>query len=207
MKNIYLDTETTSLRPGEIIELSMIIEDSDTHKFLEAKNYFFKVDDVDPDAESVHGFSAKDSAELSGDRKFRDFVDEVYEDLKDACLIGHNEAFDEKFLSMELWRCGITYSPANRVCTMKYFTDITKIPNPRGYRGYKKPKLSEVLDFLNIKPSKVEEYTRELFNCDNRTFHDSRFDTTAVYVIVNVLRELQLNLPSENRAWINKFCN
>ena len=52
---VYLDTETTSLNPGQICELSIIHEEGNELKL--AKNYFFKVESIDTGAESVHGFS------------------------------------------------------------------------------------------------------------------------------------------------------
>lgn len=203
MKNIYLDTETTDTKPGQIAELTMIVEDSTTHDFLGCYNYFFSVDEMTEGAENVHGFSIDALRELSCGQTFKDRLAEIQDILSDACLVAHNEAFDESFISMEFWRCGITYSPKMRVCTMKYFKDLIKIPAKyKRYGPYKNPKLSEVLEYLKIDPKKVEEYSKKLFGMQGTTFHDSRFDTTAMYVAVNVLRDLSNN----GNTWLSQFC-
>ena len=45
----------------------------------------------------------------------------------------------------------------------------------------KNPKLSELMDFLNISEEDIENMSMKLFG-DTRSFHDARFDTTAVYM-------------------------
>ena len=50
MYNIYLDTETTDKVPGQIAELSMIIEEANTNKFVKAVNYFFTVEKMSEEA-------------------------------------------------------------------------------------------------------------------------------------------------------------
>lgn len=203
MKNVYLDTETTDLIPGQIAELTMIVEDGSTNKFIGAYNYFFEVDTMGEGAQKAHGFSLEALRELSGGVRFKDKFSEIHDILSDSCIIAHNEAFDEKFLSSELWRCGISFTPTARTCTMEIFKTIMKIPAKyKKYGPYKNPKLEEVLTFLSISADKVNEYSRRLFNYDGSAFHDSRFDTTAMYVAVNVYRE-KLHGGSD---WHKTFC-
>lgn len=203
MLNIYLDTETTDINPGQICELSMIIEDNSNNNFVAAKNYFFKVDHVAPGAEDIHGFSVEKLAELSGGKAFSDYYQEILDILKDNCIVAHNEAFDEKFISTELWRCGISFVPAARQCTMEAFKPVLKIPaRYKKYGPYKNPKLEEVISFLNIDSTKVDEYSRKLFKYDGSDYHDSRFDTTAMYIAVNVYRDILHGTTS----WIESFC-
>lgn len=203
MKNVYLDTETTDLIPGQIAELTMIVEDSATNKLLSVHNYFFTVDSMGEGAQKAHGFSLEKVRELSGGVRFSDKFEEVHQILSDACIVAHNEAFDEKFLSSELWRCGISFAPAARTCTMEVFKNIMKIPAKyTKYGKYKNPRLEEVLTFLSISTDKVNEYSQKLFNYDGSAFHDSRFDTTGMYVAVNVYRE-KLHGGSE---WHRMFC-
>ncbi len=204
MKRVYLDTETTSIVPGQIAELTVIVEDTDTNQLLAAQNWFFTVDDMDKGAEEVHGLSKDILFNLSGGYKFSDKLNEILPILDGAELVAHNEVFDERFISTELWRCGISYRPASRLCTMEIFKPILAIPSKyKKYGKYKNPKLEEVLNYLNISPEKVSEYSKKLFNYDGETnFHDSRFDTTGMYVAVNVYRE---KLHGGN-AWHNAFC-
>lgn len=203
-KNVYLDTETTSTTPGQICELTLIVEDYSTHNLVDAKNYFFTVNQMDEGAQNVHGFSIPQLAELSGGETFKDRFEEIQKYLENSVIVAHNEAFDEKFLSAEFWRCGVSFAPAGRFCTMNSFKDIIQLPNryPR-YGKYKNPKLSEVLNFLNINEDKVKDYSCKILNYDGSKFHDSRFDTTAMYVAVNVYRE-KIN---GGNVWQQMFCN
>lgn len=203
MKNVYLDTETTSLNPGQIAELTMIVEDEQTSKLLGAYNYFFTVDSMDEGAQKAHGFSIDVLRNLSNGERFADRYQEILDILTDANIVAHNEVFDEKFISSELWRCGISFKPAGRTCTMEAFKNILKIPAKyKKYGPYKNPKLEEVLKYLSISPDKVSEYSKELFKYNGSTFHDSRFDTTGMYVAVNIYRE-KLHGGSD---WHRRFC-
>ena len=202
MRNVYLDTETTSFVPGSIIELSMIIEDTDAGTVV-AKNYFFDADSMDEGAQKAHGFSLEDVHRLSGGLRFRDYYNELASLLSEATLVAHNEAFDERYLSSEFWRCGVSYQPAGRACTMETFKPIMKIPaKTKRFGPYKNPKLSEVMEYLNISEVKVNEYSKKLFNYEGSQYHDTRFDTTALYIVVQVYRE---KLHGGN-VWHNMFC-
>ena len=53
---LYFDTETTGVRPGQICQLSYIIQDTSG---VSAKNFFFSVDYVEQGASAVHGFSVQ----------------------------------------------------------------------------------------------------------------------------------------------------
>lgn len=203
MYNIYLDTETTDFNPGQICELSMIIEDKDTNKFIDAKNYFFTVESIAEGAQSVHGFTVEKLIELSNNEKFSDRYQEILNILQGNCLVAHNEAFDEKFISTELWRCGVSFTPAARSCTMNLFKPILKIPaRYKKYGPWKNPKLEEVINFLSIDADKVNSFSEKIFNYDGSNYHDSRFDTAAMYIAVNVYRE---KLHGGN-TWCNQFC-
>lgn len=203
MSYIYLDTETTDFNPGQICELSMIEEDSTTNKLIGCHNYFFKVDEMSDGAESVHGFSIEKLEELSEGKRFQDHYEEILKILQGNCIVAHNEAFDEKFISTELWRCGVSFTPASRQCTMKAFKPIIQLPAKyKKYGPYKNPKVSEVMGYLNISEESIDNYSKKLFNYTGSGFHDSRFDTTAIYVAVNVYRE---KLHGGN-SWQQLFC-
>lgn len=203
MKIVYLDTETTSTIPGQICELSMITEVD--FNFVSAKNYFFAVSEMSEGAQGVHGMSLEDTVRLSNGKVFADYKDEILSELEGATLLAHNEPFDERFISSELWRCGISFKPFDRFDTMDYFRNIIKLPaRSRRYGPYKNPKLSEVLDYLNINTDKISSYTGQLFGENKTTFHDSRYDTACLYVMTNVYREKSKNLKGQ---WQEVFCN
>lgn len=203
MNNIFFDTETTGLNPGQIGQLAFIMEGEG--KILLAKNYFFRVNEMEEGAEKVHKMSKEFLEKASNGKTFADQYEEFYKYFKDSKLIAHNLKFDEKFLSSELWRVGISFRPAGRQCTMEYFKELLKLPNryPR-YGKYKNPNLGEVVNYFNIDENKVLEFSKKLFGeGEDITFHDARFDTTAMYVATNIHRE---DIVGRGTAWHDMFC-
>lgn len=189
MKLLFFDTETTSIKPGNICQLSYIIIDASTKpQKTTGKNFFFTVDSMDPGAEAIHGFSLEKLYELSDGREFLEFVHEFMPDFFDAdFIIGHNVQFDIKFLKHELqqlWEAGLvdtTWDPKNTFCTMAYYKPICNILNPSG--TVKNPKLSEVIEYLQISEDEIAKKADELFE-GSGNYHDARFDTAATYLTV-----------------------
>ena len=157
MKLLFFDTETTGIKPGNICQLSYITVDTSTKpQTTTGHNFFFTVEDVEPSAEAVHGFSVEKLYELSNGMYFDDLVDEFYNDFREAdFVIGHNVSFDIKFLKHELEPMGEIYEPKHIFCTMNYFKDICKLLRPNG--DYKNPKLAELVNFLNITDEEIAE--------------------------------------------------
>ena len=183
MKLLFFFTETTSIRPGLICQLSYIVVDTSTKpQTTTGKNFFFAVDEMDPNAEAVHGFSLEKLYELSGGMYFEDLVGEFIDDFMDAdFVIGHNVNFDIKFMHSELLFLGANYEPKRTFCTMSYYKDICKILKPNG--TFKNPKLEEVISFLDITKEQIENKAKELFG-GSGNYHDARFDTAATYLTV-----------------------
>ncbi|MBQ0099776.1 MAG: 3'-5' exonuclease [Firmicutes bacterium] len=178
---IYLDTETTGLYPGNICELSYIMQDKDKVK---AKNFFFTVDFVEFGAYSVHGFSVELLKELSNGKRFKDFFYEIKEDFDSAdMLIAHNLSFDSMFLRAEFENIGEEFNYDKTFCSMKNSVEACKLPRNRGL-GYKYPKLSELCEFLEIDDMDLRIASQKLYG-ESCSFHDARFDTTALYLAVN----------------------
>ena len=96
MKLLFFDTETTSIKPGNICQLSYIVIDASTKpQKTTGKNFFFTVDSMDEGAQAIHGFSLEKLYELSDGREFLEFVHEFMPDFFDAdFIIGHNVQFD-----------------------------------------------------------------------------------------------------------------
>jgi DNA polymerase-3 subunit epsilon len=190
MKKIYFDTETSGFTPGQIGQLSLIIED-DTQSNPIAKNYFFKIKTLDAGAAEVCGRTLEFYETASNGKVFADYKDEILEDFKDATLIAHNLKFDENFVSTEFWRVGILFKPTDRFDTMNYFKDIVKAVNR--YGRPKNPKLEQLVDYFKIDKNKVLQYTKQLFsNCtdtENIGFHDARYDTTSMFVVMKVYQD------------------
>jgi DNA polymerase-3 subunit epsilon len=178
---IYLDTETTSLRPGQICQLSYIIQ-SNGKPF--AKNFFFTVDHMDFSAFKVHGFSLEKLRVLSNGKRFIDSALEIQNDFALAdVLIAHNTAFDFMFLRAEFENIGSNFIVNNEFCSMKKSTPICKLLRSNG-TSYKYPKLNELCAYFDIKDWQIKSTSEKLFGFE-ADYHDARFDTTALYLAVN----------------------
>ncbi|MGL5381148.1 3'-5' exonuclease [Clostridium sp.] len=189
MKLLFFDTETTSIKPGHICQLSYIVVDTSTKpQTTTGKNFFFTVDEMDEGAQAVHGFSLEKLYELSNGQEFLEFASDFMPDFFNAdFIIGHNVQFDIKFLKHELqqlWEAGLietTWEAKNPFCTMAYYKNKCKLTNPNG--NIKNPKLAEVIDYLGITESQIASKANELFE-GSGNYHDARFDTAATYLTV-----------------------
>lgn len=200
MKKVFLDTETSGLAPGEIAQLSMIIEEETGE--VRANNYFFKIKSITEDAEKICGRGLDFYETASNGKTFADYKDEIYNEIKDATLIAHNLKFDENFISTEFWRQNIVFTPAGRFCTMDYFKPILKIPGR--YGKPKNPKLEELVDYFNINKEKVKRYSEQLFGTsDTGGFHDARYDTTSMYVVFKIYQDSLHNMTSWKETFVN----
>ncbi len=179
-----VDVETTGLDifKHEICQLTYICFNK--QGIQKVFNQFYAVDAIDPKAAAVNGFSVESLRNLSGGARFSHRAHEAYTDLKSSSGIAHNIAFDEKFISNDFSKQGISFKFGRKFCTMEYFTDIIKIPG--GRNGYKWPKLQDVLTYCGIRYNEVHDAAITLFN-DSNGAHDARFDTTALYLITQKL--------------------
>ena len=174
---LYLDTETTSLRPGQICQLSYVMQDKNG---IRAKNFFFECDSVDYGAYLVHGFSVEKLKKLSNGWRFIDHAFEIEQDLACASVVvAHNSSFDLMFLRAEFERIGKVLPISQDFCSMKSMTPVCKLAGRR--EGYKYPKLVEMCQFFGITDTEIKEQVKLLFG-DCNGFHDARFDTTAVFL-------------------------
>lgn len=202
-KLLFFDTETTGFTPGQIAQLSMIIEDD---REVHGENYFFEIDYISQGAEELLGRGVDFYKEVSKGQRFKDVSTSLYDKFKDAILVAHNEKFDENFISTEFWRENIVFKPYDKFCTMEYFKDILKIPaTNKRYGKYKNPKLEEVVNYLCLDEAKIEVYEKQIFNMDineNGVYHDARFDTTSMYVAFHVYKDLLRG----TKDWVDVFC-
>jgi DNA polymerase-3 subunit epsilon len=102
-----------------------------------------------------------------------------------CCLhIAHNDDYDFKVMQLFALRCGWDPNifPGDRFCTMKFTTNICKVPNPKGF-GNKWPKL-------------IEAY-RHFFGKDFEDAHNALADVNACAAIYWHLVKLELvRLPN-----------
>ena len=178
---LYFDTETTGLYPGQICQLSYIMQQKDK---LTTRNFFFAVDSIEYSAFLVHGFSVQKLLSLSGGKRFVDFIDVIEKDFAAADLtVSHNTNFDFMFMRAEFERAGRVFPIKNDFCSMKKTTPLCKLQRRSG-EGYKYPKLSELCKFLDIYDFQIKNASERLFGSE-ADFHDARFDTAAVFLAVN----------------------
>lgn len=185
MNLLFFDTETTDIKPerGSICQLSYIFVDTSQKPTKTiGKNFFFTVENMNPSAEAVHGFSLEKLYELSNGQYFEDQFEDFMKDFINAdFVIGHNVTFDIKFLCHELESMGELFSPKRSFCTMNYYKPICRIPNSRG--EVKNPKLEELINFLGITKDMIASKANDLFD-GSGNYHDARFDTAATYLTV-----------------------
>lgn len=187
MNRVFVDTETSGLAPGQIGQLAIITE-TDTGE-VRGDNYFFKIDYIDEGAMKVTGRDLAFYEKASNGKVFKDFADEIFEKLSHGVLIAHNLKFDENFISTEFWRINKVFRPEKRFDTMEFFTDICQLPAKRAGERFKRPKLSELVDFYNIDSNKIGKYCSQLFNCSDSDFHGATFDTTAMFIAFQIYNE------------------
>ncbi len=178
---LYFDTETTGLRPGNICQLSYILQRGTA---IKSKNFFFTVDFVEFGALAVHGFSVPLLKRLSDGKRFADFIDEIEEDFNLAdLLVAHNTSFDFGFLRAEFEREGRFFNSEKGFCTMKNSVTFCKLLRS-SHVGYKYPKLSELCAQLEISDTDILSFARRTFGADCG-YHDARFDTSALFLVSN----------------------
>ncbi|WP_404987547.1 3'-5' exonuclease [Clostridium culturomicium] len=183
MKLLFFDTETTSIKPGNICQLSYIIVDTSTKpQTTIGKNFFFTVEEMSEGAEAIHGFSLEKLYDLSNGLYFEDTYEEFIEDfLSCDVIIGHNVQFDIKFMKSELEFLDIDFSPKHVFCTMAYYKNICKALTAKGM--LKNPSLGEVINFLRLDEKFLQDKCTSLFG-ESAGYHDARYDTTCTYMTV-----------------------
>ena len=192
---IYLDTETTSLSPGNVCQLSYIMQNGNK---VRGKNFYFSVDQMDYFAEQVHGLSIEKLKKLSNGKTLKDNVQEILEDFSNASLlVAHNATFDINYLRHDFEQIGYEFPEKEVFCTMKNTMCICKIPKAKG-NGYKYPKLKEMCAFFGVDDQVVLHYTKKAFG-DSLGFHDARFDTMAMFLAITKGKEFYKDLQVLNK--------
>ena len=179
MSVLIFDTEATDLIPGQICQLSYLLADGAN---VTGKNLFFEVDDMSEGALEVHGLTLESLRELSKGARFEDSAQEVLEDFASAKLwVGHNVSADEKYLRVEMERCGLKLPKKPTFCTMNYFTSDMNLMRKVNIGRPKPPKLTELVQHFDLSEEFVAERAAEWFG-GGGALHDARFDTAATYL-------------------------
>lgn len=194
MRIVYFDTETTGLSPmmnlftgyeGQICQLAYTICDGDEVK---AKNFFFKVNYVEPSASQVTGLTTEILNILSEGKVFADYAREIHDDFARAdYIVAHNVSFDKKFMEAEFARLNMTFDYKNCICSMRSTVDYLKLPGRRP-NMFKLPSLQELGAFFGISDAEVIETAKRLYNSSS-VAHDARFDTVKLMLAVETAKK------------------
>lgn len=217
---LLFDTETTSLHPGQICQLSYItVTDTDGSRRpcgeceppsvrktaplpppdveVKAHNFFFAVDEIDPASAAVNGLSVERLAEFSGGRRFEDDLFAFHGDFETAdAVVAHNFVFDMIFMNAEYGRVGDVFRVKRRFDTMRHFTPVLKLPSVHNPNGWKFPRLTELTAHYGLTEEAIAAETARLFGCEGSAAHDARYDTTALYLLLSAAAA---DLPPEMR--------
>lgn len=179
MSVLIFDTEATDLIPGQICQLSYLLADGGN---VTGKNLFFEVDDMSEGALEVHGLTLDMLRELSGGARFEDAAQDVFQDFASAGVwVGHNVSADEKYLRVEMERCGLKLPKKPTFCTMNYFTSDMNLMRKVNIGRPKPPRLTELVQHFDLTEEFVAEKATEWFG-GGGALHDARFDTAATYL-------------------------
>ena len=197
---LYFDTETTGLRPGHIIQLAYILDYGDN---VIAKNFYFKVEYIEPSAMAVHGITLEKLNTLSGGMVFYDHINEIEKDFLSAdLLVAHNFTFDFYFMVNEFKLNFKQFQFKESFDTMKYFTPILKLPTERG-KHLKYPKLNELFTYFDVYPFEIAKFCQEKFNLSIDHPHDAAFDTAAMFLAVKNACEKISELDEKLSKYLN----
>lgn len=177
---LYLDTETTAARPGQICQLAYVCVSGGS---VQGKNYFFAVDKVLESAYRVHGFSKERLDALSGGFTFAAAAQAIKADLEAAAVVvGHNIGADKKFLQAEFERLGLMAAWPPAFCTMRETTQLLGLKRLRGH-GLKPPRLSELCAFCGVDEGLLRQCVQTVFGT-SAAYHDARADALACKLCV-----------------------
>lgn len=192
---ILFDFETTGLRPpkDKPLQLAYILLNS-SFQVLEAKNFYFQIQkEVPLSATKIHGLTKAKLLAL-GAMPLDYHLEEIQSDfsVKNILPIAHNASFDALFLK-NFFLKGVSLK---LFCTMKYYTNIIKLPGQ--YNDFKWPKVSETMQFLHIDEKQALLTCKELFLSDSIGYHDARFD------IVCILKMIQEDSLLRDRIFLQQ---
>lgn len=191
---VVVDTETTGLdhKEDRVIEVAALVVNFETfhgrvEDEIESFSRRIKADrPISKGALSVHGIN---DTELEHEPSFGEVAAELREFIGDRPLVGHNVAFDKKFLHSEFKRVGVPSIWKNKVyCTQKrlgYYFMFNGI-------GHKRPRLDDAL---------------RIFSLDGRRgdLHGAYEDVELTFRLALALRELDALPGDVKERWNGYF--
>lgn len=177
MRALVFDIEANGMAQPQICQLAYLIADGER---LEARNFFFRVDTMNPHAYKVHRLSTKALERLSGGRTFAERAREICRDFYWAeVYVGHGVSGDMDYLRREFERLGMALPERRRFCTLRYFTGRCGGELPGGRP--KPPSLSELWAHYGLTEADIAAFATRVFGA-GAAAHDARFDAAATYL-------------------------
>ncbi len=143
---VILDTETTGLHDGEIIEIAIIDHNGETLMDQRIKPY----DGIPQESSNVHGIYLKD---VENCPHFEDVVVQIKGHLAGKDVIVYNATYDRKMLHRSSEHAGIQRtnwkSFSNWICAMNAFSPIYGEWNDY-HQNYKWQKLTIAAAYYNV---------------------------------------------------------
>ena len=118
-----IDVETTGLFPGghdRVVEVAALRLGSDGTQTQEFATLVNPGRDVGPT--HIHRIRARDVKDAP---HFQDVAGDILDVIAGGVLVGHNIAFDLRFLSAEFARLGISFPDSARLCTLALSRKVT----------------------------------------------------------------------------------
>jgi len=203
MKLLFFDTETTGLPKNRdpaykgpnnwphIVSISWVLQDGDKKErqsFIVRPNGWT----IPEESTKIHGIThehaLKEGYHLSHVMLQFLLVDHDF-------IIAHNLDFDlNVVINACLWDLGIAMPDFGRqFCTMKFSTDLIRLPLGNGRSGWKSPKLSELYKYVTHKEPDGQ-------------LHNSAYDTELLVEIANTYRPFKaiLGLLGPTEVTVNE---
>ena len=144
--------------PDIVTETAVSAAITPTNGNVNGKNLFFSVDEMSTGAYEVHGMSMDDLHILSDGQYFDDRAEEIFTDFSSCDVIaGHNVAFDERYLRVEMERCGLKLKKIRTFCTMNYATGLMNMKRKVQIGRPKPPRLEELAEYYKISNEMIIE--------------------------------------------------
>lgn len=168
-KLVFLNIETTGEATywDNIAQLSYLICDADLN-IIKAKNFYFNIGYIDENATKKNGLSKENLNQLSNGKKFKDFSDELLNDLQDAKIVCYNSEICRAFLYTDFNDIGVKVDLDENFFSLK-----------EAYRrlfclkehSYSRMSLKEIKHYLNTTDKEIKEFAHTQFkhfkSCNN----------------------------------------
>ena len=176
---IVFDVEATDLNPGQICQFSYLMAEGGE---VTGRNYYFAVDEMSEGSREVHRLDREALEALSGGERFEDRAEGILADFARAQRwVGHNVAFDERYLRVELERCGLKAPKAQTFCTMNFFTAAMGMERKVRTGRPKPPKLEELAAHFGVTAEAAQALSAAAFGGGGDQ-HDARYDAAVTYL-------------------------